>query len=172
MSDATQVLRLESGDFRLHKGPVRVRDVAAQTMTELSARLDGRTFVNAALSDVVVDADASLMRLALRHLVDNAIKYSPPGAVITIGASAGRSNGTVDLTVHNTGSHVPADDASRLFDRFYRGGQSRSIAGSGMGLAIVRQIARAHGGDASLETGPSGTTFRIALVSGGTAEAS
>ena len=72
----------------------------------------------------------------------------------------------MDLIVHNTGSQVAADDAARLFDRFYRGGQSRSIAGSGMGLAIVRQIARAHGGDVALEADESGTTFRITLPRG------
>jgi signal transduction histidine kinase len=129
----------------------------------VSARLDGRTFVNAVTPDFVVNIDASLMRVALRHLADNAIKYSPPASVITVDASRAATNGTVDLTVHNTGSEVASGDASRLFDRFYRGGHSRTVTGSGMGLAIVRQIARAHGGDASLESDSSGTTFRIAL---------
>jgi two-component system sensor histidine kinase KdpD len=166
VNDATQVLRLESGDFRLRKTPVRVHDVAAQTIAELGARLDGRTCVNAAAPDLVVQIDGSLIRVALRHLVDNAIKYSRPGSTITIGASPGPAGGTVDLIVHNTGSQVAAEDAARVFDRFYRGGQSRSIAGSGMGLAIVRQIARAHGGDVALEADESGTSFRITLPRG------
>jgi signal transduction histidine kinase len=143
-----------------------VHDLAAQTIAELTARLDGRTFVNAATPDLVVEIDSSLMRVALRHLADNAIKYSRAGSTITIGASPGPTGGTVDLIVHNTGSQVAADDAARLFDRFYRGGQSRSIAGSGMGLAIVRQIARAHGGDVALEADVSGTSFRITLPRG------
>ena len=163
VNDATQVLRLESGDFRLRKAPVRVHDLVAQTIAELSARLDGRAFANAVAPDLVADIDSSLMRIALRHLGDNAIKYSRAGSTITIGASPGPTGGTLDLIVHNTGSQVAADDAARLFDRFYRGGQSRSIAGSGMGLAIVRQIARAHGGDVALEADGSGTSFRITL---------
>ena len=70
---------------------------------------------------------------------------------------------TVDFVVHNTGSDVASADASRLFDRFYRGAQSRTIAGSGMGLAIVRQIARAHGGDVALDSDAGSTSFRITV---------
>jgi two-component system, OmpR family, sensor histidine kinase KdpD len=163
VNDATQVLRLESGDFRMRRTLIRVHDLAAQTAADLHARLDGRTFVNAIPPDLAIDADASLLRVALRHLADNAIKYSPAGATITFAAQPAGANGTVDLTVHNTGSAVPPDEASRLFDRFYRAAPSLSIAGSGMGLAIVRQIARAHGGDAALDTDPTGTSFRITL---------
>jgi two-component system, OmpR family, sensor histidine kinase KdpD len=169
VDDATQVLRLESGDFQLHKMPMRARDLLAQTIAELTARLDGRTFINAAPPDVRIDVDSSLARVALRHLTDNAIKYSPPGSTITLGAEPGRAPDTIDLTVHNTGSEVAATDASRVFDRFYRGAQSKSIAGSGMGLAIVRQIARAHGGDVSLETLSDGTSFRISVPKGNAA---
>jgi two-component system, OmpR family, sensor histidine kinase KdpD len=166
VNDATQVLRLESGDFRLRRAPVRAHDLVAQTIAELSARLDGRTFVNAAPANLVVDVDGSLARVALRHLTDNAIKYSRAGSTITLGAEPGRAVDTVDLVVHNTGSEVPSADASRVFDRFYRGAHSRSIAGSGMGLAIVRQIAHAHGGDVSLETDAGGTSFRISVPKG------
>ncbi len=166
VNDATQVLRLESGDFALRRAPITAHDLVAHTIHELSARLDGRTFVNAAPEDLVLDVDGNLARVALRHLVDNAIKYSPAGSTITLGAEPGRAGGTVDLVVHNTGSEVPSGDAARVFDRFYRGAHSRSIAGSGMGLAIVRQIAHAHGGDVSLDTGSAGTSFRITLRGG------
>ena len=166
VNDATQVLRLESGDFRLRRAPVRAHDLVAQTIAELGARLDGRRFVNAAPAELVVDVDASLARVALRHLADNAIEYSRAASTITLGAEPGRTVDTVDLVVHNTGSEVPSADASRVFDRFYRGAHSRSIAGSGMGLAIVRQIAHAHGGDVSLETDAGGTSFRISVPKG------
>ena len=163
VSDATQVLRLESGDFHLHRTPVVLRDMAARTLSDLTARLDGRTVVDLVAPDLVVHADAALLSVALRQLADNAIKYSPAGATITIGAQPGTVPGTVELRVHNTGSAVAADDAPRVFDTFFRGGPSTSIAGSGMGLAIVRQIARAHGGDVALETDPTGTAFRMTL---------
>jgi two-component system sensor histidine kinase KdpD len=166
VSDATQVLRLESGDFTLHRTPVLARELVAQTIAELSARLDGRTFVNAAPDDLAVDVDAGLTRVALRHLADNAIKYSRPGSTITLGAENGRLPNVVELVVHNTGSEVASTDATRLFDRFYRGAHSRTIAGSGMGLAIVRQIARAHGGDVAFDSGPDGTSFRISVPRG------
>jgi two-component system, OmpR family, sensor histidine kinase KdpD len=166
VNDATQVLRLESGDFMLHRAPVRAHDLVAQTIAGLSARLDGRTFDNTAPGDLVVDVDANLARVALRHLADNAIKYSRAGSTITLGAEPGRGRETVDFVVHNTGSEVPSGDASRVFDRFYRGAHSKSIAGSGMGLAIVRQIAHAHGGDVTLETGAGGTSFRVSVPRG------
>ena len=166
VTDATQVLRLESADFVLRRAPVRAQDLVAQTIAELGGRLDGRRFVNAAPADLVVDVDGGLARVALRHLADNAIKYSRAGSTITLGAEPGRAGGTVDLVVHNTGSEVPSGDATRVFDRFYRGAHSKSIAGSGMGLTIVRQIARAHGGDVSLDSGSDGTSFRISVPRG------
>jgi two-component system sensor histidine kinase KdpD len=166
VSDATQVLRLESGDFQVHLVDRSASDLVGATVAELGSRLDGRSVTNAVPPDLVVRADASLLRVALRQLADNAIKYSASGSAIAFRALQDDGAGTIDIVVHNTGSSIRPEDQGRIFDRFYRSPVSRRVAGSGMGLAIVRQIARAHGGDVSLHADADGTEFRLTLPIG------
>jgi signal transduction histidine kinase len=127
----------------------------------LGPGLDGHPLVNRIPPELTVDADRELLRLALRQLVDNAVKYSPPNSTIEISATA---NGTVGIAVRNSGSTIPERDQARIFERFYRGAQARHIPGTGMGLAIVQQIAQAHGGALTVNSAPAdGTTFTLAL---------
>jgi two-component system sensor histidine kinase SenX3 len=114
---------------------------------------------------LTVDADRELLGLALRQLLDNALTYSPSTSTIDIHA---RANGTVDIAVHNSGSTIPEHEQARIFERFYRGSQARHVPGSGMGLAIVQQIAAAHGGTLTVSTSSDmGTTFTLSLPRGG-----
>ena len=80
VSDATQMLRLESGDFRLHLAEHRVSDLVTASFGELAARLDGRQVRNLVPPGLSLPVDADLLRVALRHLADNAVKYSPAGS--------------------------------------------------------------------------------------------
>src|SRR5262249_38698918 len=113
---------------------------------------------------LTVDADRKLLGLALRQLVDNALKYSSPSSAIAIEA---RGNGRVEITVRNSGSTIPEREQGRVVERFLRGSRARNIPGSGMGLAIVRQIAAAHGGTLSLTSAEdSGTAFTLSLPRG------
>ena len=111
-------------------------------------------------ADVQIEADAELLGLALRQLVDNALKYSSPGTVIELDAAMGA---TADLVVRNSGPAIPEHERDRIFERFVRGSQSAPLSGSGMGLAIVRRIARAHGGDVTASSGGGVTEFRLSL---------
>ena len=70
---------------------------------------------------------------------------------------------TVDLVVRNVGAAIPEHERDRIFERFVRGSQSAPLSGSGMGLAIVRRIARAHGGDVTASSGGGVTEFRLSL---------
>jgi two-component system sensor histidine kinase SenX3 len=108
-------------------------------------------------------ADPDLMALALRQLIDNALKYSPPGSPIEI---AGESNeGRVILRIRDQGPGIPLRERERIFDKFYRWQATSShIPGTGLGLYIAREITRAHGGDVWVEGEPgSGSEFCIAL---------
>jgi two-component system sensor histidine kinase KdpD len=164
VSDATQMLRLESGDFRLHLAEHRVSDLVTASFGELAARLDGRQVHNLVPPDLGLAVDGDLLRVALRHLADNAVKYSPAGSTITVSASA--SDDAVEIAVASEGVPIPAAEQSAIFTRFYRGSAGHSVPGSGMGLAIVQQIARAHGGDVSLHTIDAGNQFRLTLPRG------
>jgi len=93
-----------------------------------------------------VTADPEGVRLVLRNLFDNALRYTPRGGTITLRSR--RDDGGTTLQVVDTGSGIPREHLPRIFERFYRADPSRSRAegGTGLGLAIVRHTVEAHGG--------------------------
>ncbi|MFF1912286.1 sensor histidine kinase [Streptomyces sp. NPDC058239] len=102
---------------------------------------------------------ARLTRL-LTNLLDNAAKFSPPGAPVEVGLQA-LADG-LELTVRDHGPGIAPEDLPYVFDRFYRADAARALPGSGLGLAMARQIARAHGADLTAETAPGGgALFRL-----------
>jgi two-component system phosphate regulon sensor histidine kinase PhoR len=108
--------------------------------------------------------DPGLLEQALVNLIDNAVKYSPPGKVVRISAKA--EGGLLVMEVRDQGIGIPSRDLPRIFERFYRvdKARSRELGGTGLGLAIVRHIAIAHGGDVSVESWEGeGSTFRVRL---------
>jgi two-component system phosphate regulon sensor histidine kinase PhoR len=108
--------------------------------------------------------DASAFTLAVLNLIDNAIKYAADGKRIALAVH--RSGDRIVLSVRDWGPGIDPDEHERIFDRFYRGRKIRlkPIRGSGIGLALVQHIARAHGGDAEVTSTPDhGATFRIWL---------
>jgi signal transduction histidine kinase len=109
-------------------------------------------------------ADAERLRTALDALLENAVKYSPPGALIELRAHAA-SEGVVSIEVEDEGFGVPPEELSRIFERFARADSAatRSAGGVGLGLAIVDAIAKGHGGGCTVRSGPDGTTFALEL---------
>jgi signal transduction histidine kinase len=114
---------------------------------------------------VEVLADAELLRLAVRQLLDNACKYSHSGADIKIDIA--RQNESVTIRVWNSGNPLPSPERTRIFERFYRGTEARQVApGSGLGLYVARKIVQAHGGILDLEsaaTNGEGVSFRLTM---------
>ncbi|MFE3327470.1 sensor histidine kinase [Streptomyces sp. NPDC059176] len=101
---------------------------------------------------------ARLSRL-LTNLLDNAAKFSPPGAPVEIALT------TTDLTVRDHGPGISPEDLPYVFDRFYRAESARALPGSGLGLAMARQIARAHGAELTAEHAPGGgALFRLTFA--------
>jgi two-component system sensor histidine kinase KdpD len=161
LSDAIQMLRIDAGDFAVHPHRHDLGSIVDATARRFERRLEGHELIRRVPDGLTVDVDRELLSLALRQLIDNALKYSPPTSTIEIGAEA---NGTVDLTVRNSGSVIPEAERPRVVERFYRGARARSIPGTGMGLSIVQQIAEAHGGTLSLSSGlQTGTVFTLSL---------
>jgi two-component system phosphate regulon sensor histidine kinase PhoR len=108
-----------------------------------------------------------LLEQAIINLIDNAVKYSPPGQTIQLGANS-TSEGVV-IQVRDHGCGIGREHLSRIFERFYRvdKARSRKLGGTGLGLAIVKHIAQAHGGRASVESAlGEGTIFFIHLPLG------
>jgi two-component system sensor histidine kinase KdpD len=164
VTDAIQMLRIDAGDFAVHRERHNLRSIIDATLRRFEHRLDGHQLVRDVGERLTVDADRGLLELALRQLLDNALKYSPPTSTIELQA---HSNGVVEISVRNSGSSIPESERPRVVERFYRGARARNIPGTGMGLAIVQQIARSHGGSLSLDsTRETGTAFTLSLPRG------
>jgi signal transduction histidine kinase len=93
--------------------------------------------------------DREMIQQAIANLLDNALKFSPPGGVITLAADAGPDG--LRITVADQGPGIPEADRARATERFFRGEHARSTPGSGLGLALVQAVASLHGGSLTLE---------------------
>jgi two-component system OmpR family sensor kinase len=113
---------------------------------------------------VVVTGDELRLRQVLGNIVGNALTHTPAGTPITVQVQA--ADGWAELDVIDRGPGLPAEQAERVFERFYRADPSRTRAhgGTGLGLSIVAGLVSAHGGTVALDTAPGeGATFRIRL---------
>ena len=102
-----------------------------------------------------VKGDRTLLREMLANLIDNALRYCPDGASVTLRAGAAGNPSEVVLEVEDDGPGIPEDKHAAVFDRFVRLAE-QAEGGSGLGLAIVREIANRHNGSVTLHTAPSG----------------
>ncbi len=167
VTDAVHMLRIDAGNFVVRPGRHRLAPIVAAALNRFKHDLDGHRVVNRVAEDVDIEVDHDLFSLALRQLLDNAIKYSPPTSTIEISVHA---NADVTLVVRNSGSTISERDQTRLFERFYRGASAGHIAGTGMGLSIVQQIARAHGGAVQVTSSSAeGTAFSLSVPRRGAA---
>lgn len=145
--DAAELLRRSAADF-----------------TEAQHARDHRFEVEAGVEPAAVHADAEALRCVLWNLFENAVKYSP--ACDTVWVELSKNGQQVEIAVRDLGVGIPQSEQPRIFERFVRGAAARAskIRGTGIGLAMARQIARAHGGDITVESEPGkGSTFRVLL---------
>jgi len=164
VTEVTHVARIEAGHIDLNREWRAVDDLIQKALLESERRRDGRSInvsVPAGLPRVY--ADAVLIELALRQLVDNALKYSPRRSSIDIDVEASGENLTI--SVCNEGEPLSESEQARIFDKFYRGQKARrQVTGTGMGLSIARDIFRAHGGDVYLRSSTHrGTEFVLSI---------
>jgi signal transduction histidine kinase len=111
--------------------------------------------------DIRLVGDPHRLEQAVQNLASNALRHTPPGGRIRLGAS--RQGDMVKLTVSDTGIGIPAKHVPHVFDRFYKADQSRSQAGSGLGLSIVKAIVERHGGTVSVRSQPGETVFELLI---------
>ncbi|PYP79996.1 MAG: histidine kinase [Gemmatimonadetes bacterium] len=167
IQDLLDVSAIDAGGLSLTRRPEDPRmlvtraillygELAAERRIELVAELDSP------LSTIDVDADRIVQ--ALGNLIGNAVKFTPYGGSVRIGAVD--EEGRVRLYVSDTGPGIPEDQAAHVFERFWTEPREARVRGTGMGLAIVRGIVGAHGGRAWLEPPQpgAGATFCIALA--------
>jgi signal transduction histidine kinase len=113
---------------------------------------------------MTIEGDEAQLRRLLLNLVDNAIKYTPPGGRVTL--TLRRDSGWASLRISDTGVGLSLEEQERIFQRFYRATKThlRDEGGAGLGLCIARSIAEAHGGRIQVESAPGhGSTFTVLL---------
>jgi len=152
----------EAGSLKLERESVDpgelIADVAAAFGAQ-AAQAGVRLSANAEPQLPALDADPTRLREVLSNLVSNALRYTPADGEISIRAA--RAGDSVSLSVSDTGRGIPDSDLPHIFDRFYKGADSR---GTGLGLAIAKSLVEAHGGAITAESAPGrGTTMTVIL---------
>jgi two-component system phosphate regulon sensor histidine kinase PhoR len=156
--------RIESGAIELHPEAIAVDELVAESIALLRQRADAAsvTLTSVGGAGLRFEADRAAVLRVVNNLLDNAIKFSPAGSTVTV--EAADAGDLVAISVRDQGPGIPPSDLPRVFERFYKGDQSRADGGVGLGLAIVKHTVRLHGGTAEARSEPGqGATFTVRL---------
>jgi two-component system sensor histidine kinase KdpD len=156
VTNVLDMTRLESGRVTLHAEWISLEEVIAAALKRQETRLAGRPVtLHVERSLPLVKADPVLLEQLLGNLLDNVARHTPPGTNVSIGAR--RQPDEIELSVADDGPGLPEGiEPDALFDKFRRGRMEGAQGGVGLGLAICRAIARAHGGEIRAERIPAG----------------
>lgn len=159
-----EISEAEAGMMRLDMVECDLADLA-RAAVELYSDVADAQQITLRIEDAQpapVKADATRMRQAIANLIDNGIKYTPAGGVVALHTET--KDGVAHLAVSDTGPGVAPEEQAKIWDRLYRSDHSRSKAGLGLGLSLVRAIVTAHGGSATVRNGErGGAVFEITL---------
>lgn len=160
VTEAVKMSQIDAGKVKLHRSAINAGALLRSAIASFSGRGDERIQLLDSLSDSQLLADREMITLALRQLIDNALKYTPPSTTIHVSSASDKQRVIISIT--DQGPGIPERDRERIFEKFYR--RQTSIPGTGLGLHIAREIARIHGGD--LWVNPdhtNGSEFCLAL---------
>ena len=164
VNETIDMARIAPGRTRLRRRLLVVAELVQSSVSRMASLLDGRS-VDVQVPERIspVSADPELASLALRQLLSNAAKYSPPTSKIVISAS--ETNGMITIKVLDEGPGIPTTELEAIFERFYRGIHAHdSVPGTGMGLSIAQDIISAHEGRLWAENRPEkGAQFSFTL---------
>ena len=162
------VARLDAGDLQVNLTPTDVRPLVTEVVSsaqETGGGSNGHRFVlELPTEPLSAEADADKLRQVLAHLVNNAVKYSPDGGIVTVGAC--RKSDTVEFQVADEGVGIPAAELERIFRKFYRA--DAELGGTGLGLFLARGLVNAMGGRIWVESAEGGgSRFAFELPAAG-----
>ena len=163
IDNAVEMARLDTAHIDVHPEMSNLQDTLQDVLASMKSEIDERQV--SVVCDESLPAmafDRRLIKLAIKQLLDNAIKYSPSEASVEIEVHNDGAAVTIGITDHGKG--IVPEEQGRIFERFYRGPSVKNqVPGSGLGLCIANSIAQAHGGQLSVSNEPGRTTFRMIL---------
>ncbi len=150
LDDLLQLARSEDGELHLRRRPVEARAVVSAAVDQAQAYATASEAVLNKVAgpenaDIQIDADEDALRQAVLALIDNAVKFSPPGGRIDVSVKC-EADGAVAISVADQGPGFELDNPDALFDRYAQEGAGRRAGGSGLGLAIAKWVVEQHGG--------------------------
>lgn len=161
-TEALQTASSESETIAPQRETIRIDSLLRQLAEEFNEILGAGRLRICSNPRLTVSGDPRMLHLALGQLVENAAKYGSDSAPILLAVT--ESPAEIVVGVHNAGSYIPPEERPKIFRRFYRSPSSVRVAGTGMGLAIVRRIVEAHGGRVWVESEPdTGTAVLLGL---------
>jgi two-component system sensor histidine kinase BaeS len=164
MVDDLQILAsAEAAALRLEVEPHDLADIAAAAADSMASRFDAADVTLATkLGPAPVLADDRRMHQVVTNLLGNAVKFTPTAGTVTM--DVGQNAGQAVLIVSDSGVGIPADELPHISERFWRGSNASAVAGSGIGLAVVAELAWAHGGGLAVASAPGhGTQVTVSL---------
>jgi two-component system phosphate regulon sensor histidine kinase PhoR len=164
-NELLELSKIESGRFSLNRSPVAPCDLlhsASQRMQVQAERANIILSVECAPDLPKVQVDSQRLEQVLVNLIHNAVKFTRPGGEVALLAEL--IDSFLRFAVRDTGVGIPAEELSRVFERFYRVDRSRTGSGTGLGLSIAKHIVEAHGGKIWVEsTEGRGSTFYFTI---------
>jgi len=166
INDLLELAELDAGRIRLRREPVELNALVEAAVAEFRpfAERRGIHLTTEAEGLPVIGADFAKIETIVRNLLSNAVKFTPAGGQVTVRGR--RDEEWAVLEVSDTGAGIGEEEQARIFDRFTRleGAERSGIGGSGIGLALVKEMATLHGGDVAVESAIGrGATFRVRL---------
>jgi two-component system sensor histidine kinase KdpD len=163
IDDTLEMARLDIEKNELHLELSKPCAVVREVIASMHHEIEDRPCAVVCDENLAAIAfDRRLVKLAIKQLVDNALKYSPPGSPLAVRVLD--QGGTVSIEITDHGEGIPAPELKRIFERFYRSASvQHQIPGSGLGLSIAHSITQAHDGDLTVTSRPGETTFRMTL---------
>jgi two-component system heavy metal sensor histidine kinase CusS len=152
--------RAESAEQQISRSSFDARAAVEKIVSFYQTLAEDRQVEITCTGDAEIFADPILFNRVIGNLIDNALRFTPENGSIRVGIRAVAKG--VEISIADTGSGIAAEDLPRVFDRFYRADPSRSSAGTGLGLSLVKSIVDLHGGSAKIESASErGTTVTL-----------
>jgi len=169
VADLLALTRLDEGRLMLHLTTVEVSPLLADVCMQMQSQVHGQSLTYQVPPGLpALRGDADQLRRVLLNIVENALKFTPPGGYVELRA-ANEKQGWVMLEIQDTGAGIPPETLPHVFERFYRADSSRTrqssqMGGSGLGLSLARELVEAHGGTIAISSSVGqGTTVTLRL---------